>query len=53
MCKHCFRYDITTELTGGPTLYGRNAQKVNIVESVILYFTAEGCFVNGGLWKYF
>ena len=22
------RYDITTELTGGPTLYGRNAQKV-------------------------
>ena len=22
------RYDITTELTGGPTLYGRNARKV-------------------------
>ena len=53
LCSFCFRYDITTELTGGPTLYGRNAQKVNIVETVILYFTAEGCFVNGGLWKYF
>ena len=42
MCNFCFRYDITTELTGGPTLYGRNAQKVNIANFIfiILYLVS-------------
>ena len=30
------RYDITTEITGGPTLYGRNAKKVVHSEVVSL-----------------
>ena len=42
MFSFCFRYDITTELTGGPTLYGRNAQKVNIANFsfIILYLVS-------------
>ena len=60
------RYDITTELTGGPTLYGRNAQKVQtnglvifdrfengkLWFSLIMMFFTEGCFVNWCLREY-